>query len=513
MKNIKIFISIILLAFVTSSCQEDFLETAPTNMLEEGDMFETVEGAYTALNGMYRYMYYFDPVYGNHDAFGHMALNLEMEMLGEHMVGHVLAHGWFGQQYAWRTHRNADAGMTQLRWLNYYTIILNANMILENIFEIEDIPEADMNYIASQALGARAFGYYQLAQLYAPAYHVDPNAPAVPIYTEVGQEGHPRATLEEVYTLIETDLADAIEMATGQQSHSSHISLGVLHGLAARAALSKGEWENAIQHADHAIANSGATLFTIEDHPDPFDMSEFDGTWGQYLAQWMRNQLFNNTGASEWMWGMEINEEQATIFASFFSHMDPTEFGYAQLSNQKLISHDETGLFHQMSETDVRRNFYVAPGEGGGPMVDYAQVKFITQRQGSWEADYVFMRLAEMYLIKAEAQARAGMDADAAETLLALMENRDPEYELSQNTGDDLIEEIMFHRAVELWGEGFRFIDLKRTGSDLDRNDKGHNIALAVTMFEEADDDRWMWLIPTDEINANDAISSADQNP
>jgi len=118
-----------------------------------------------------------------------------------------------------------------------------------------------------------------------------------------------------------------------------------------------------------------------------------------------------------------------------------------------------------------------------------------------------------MYLIKAEAEARDGLYDDAAQTLYELMQNRDPEYELSTATGEDLIDEIMFHRAVELWGEGFNWIDLKRTGEPLNRQNKGHSEQLAVTLYEEADTDRWIWLIPTDEINANDAISSGDQNP
>jgi len=505
MKINKIFLSIMLLAFVVSSCEEEFLETAPTDQLEAGTMFESLEGAEAALNGMYRYMYVFDPVYGNHDAFGHMAVNVDMGMLGQDMVGHVLAHGWFGQMYAWRVHRNADGGMTQLRWYVYYKVILNANMIITNAPQIEEALPSDVNRLVAQAKGARAFAYYQLAQLYAPAYHVNPDAPAVPIYTEPSEEGNPRSSLREVYEQIETDLDQAIELFDGStaQVHKSHISLPVIHGLYARTALSKGEWDVARQHAETAINLSGASLFTVDDFPP-----RFEG-----LATYSRNQLFNNVGADEWMWGMEINEEQATIFASFFSHMDPLTFSYAQLGNQKLISHGEEGLYHRMSDTDVRKNLWADPEYAESYVVPYCQLKFVTQRDGSWEGDYVFMRLAEMYLIKAEAEARDGQHGDAAQTLYELMQHRDPEYELSTNTGQELIDEIMFHRRVELWGEGFNWIDLKRTGQPLDRRNKGHSEQLAITLYEEADTDRWLWLIPTDEINANDAISSGDQNP
>lgn len=47
--------------------------------------------------------------------------------------------------------------------------------------------------------------------------------------------------------------------------------------------------------------------------------------------------------------------------------------------------------------------------------------------------------------------------------------NRDASYTLSTNTGQALIDEIMVQRRVELWGEGFRFLDLKRLNLPLDR--------------------------------------------
>ncbi len=507
MKINKIFISMLLLAFVLSSCEEDFLETAPTDSLEAGTMFESLEGANAALNGMYRFLYAFEPEFGtNHHGFGHMSTNMDLSLMGQHMVGNVLAHGWFSQQYAWRTHRNADAGVTHLRWFIYYKMILNANMIIHNAPNIEGALPSDINRVKAQGLAARGFGYYMLVQMFAPAYHVNPNAPAVPLLIEQADEGQPRETLGKVYDQIYADLTQAIELYGGStaQQHKSHISLPVAHGLMARTALARHDFALARDHASMAIDLFPGNLFTPGDYPPPFQ-----GTF----AGWPRNQLFNSVSASEWMWGMEINEEQATIFASFFSHIDPTIFGYAQLGNQKLISSGENGLYHRMSETDVRRNLFVDPEYGVSYMVPYVQVKFIVPTVGSWESDYVFMRLAEMYLIKAEAQARLGQDGPAAETLHELIQNRDPEYALSANTGDDLIEEIMFHRAVELWGEGFDFIDLKRTGAPLNRVEKGHSPGLAILMEYPADGIEWMWLIPTDEIDANDAISSGDQNP
>ena len=67
-----------------------------------------------------------------------------------------------------------------------------------------------------------------------------------------------------------------------------------------------------------------------------------------------------------------------------------------------------------------------------------------------------------MYLTAAEAFARSNQDAKAKEYLQALLKERDPEYKDLGNTGAKLADEIMTHRRIELWGEGFRWFDLVR---------------------------------------------------
>ena len=69
----------------------------------------------------------------------------------------------------------------------------------------------------------------------------------------------------------------------------------------------------------------------------------------------------------------------------------------------------------------------------------------------------------------------------------------------------------MFNRRIEFWGEGFRFTDLKRTNSPLNRNGIPNHLPALVSVFDiPAGDNRWEWLFPQDEINANKAMV---QNP
>jgi starch-binding outer membrane protein, SusD/RagB family len=108
-----------------------------------------------------------------------------------------------------------------------------------------------------------------------------------------------------------------------------------------------------------------------------------------------------------------------------------------------------------------------------------------------------------MWLIEAEALARSGKDADAAKVLFDLIKTRDASYKQSTKTGAALLTEIMFHRRVELWGEGHRFLDLKRLNQPLNRNNSNH-IAAITTLFDlPAGDKLWEFLIPRAELDAN----------
>ena len=140
-------------------------------------------------------------------------------------------------------------------------------------------------------------------------------------------------------------------------------------------------------------------------------------------------------------------------------------------------------LYDKISDTDVRKGIWFPratdPNTLPRPIraecnskayANYMANKFIvsdpTTKGGR---DVPFMRLPEMMLIMAEGYARAGEPGKAAQALYPLASHRDPEYTLSTKTGENLIEEVMTQRRIELWGEGFRWFDLKRLNMDLDR--------------------------------------------
>lgn len=102
-----------------------------------------------------------------------------------------------------------------------------------------------------------------------------------------------------------------------------------------------------------------------------------------------------------------------------------------------------------------------------------------------------------MLLIKTEVLAKLNQQSMAIATLESLMENRDPEYDFSEQPNDPL-EEIYLQRRIELWGEGFAFTNLKRLQKGLNRAGglDNHNPEHAVYLHIEHNDDLLLWRIP-----------------
>lgn len=124
--------------------------------------------------------------------------------------------------------------------------------------------------------------------------------------------------------------------------------------------------------------------------------------------------------------------------------------------------------------------------------------------------DVVMMRVAEMYLIEAEAKAELN-EPEAGDVLFELQLNRDVNAVKSGNTGQALIDEILVERRKELYGEfGVSFMDIKRRQLPLTRTGN-HREAY---MFDfPANADELILRIPQREIDSNDFITEADQNP
>jgi hypothetical protein len=107
-------------------------------------------------------------------------------------------------------------------------------------------------------------------------------------------------------------------------------------------------------------------------------------------------------------------------------------------------------------------------------------------------------------LFRSEALARSGRDGEAQDVIFELTKNRNPEAVKPTVTGEDLIQHILMERRCDLWGEGFRWLDIKRLGIPMDRRNKGHNDTFWNGVdYLEPSDWRMTFLIPKQELDAN----------
>ena len=495
MKATKKISVIILSAFLLmfAGCSQDYLETDPTDQLATPTVFTTYDGALAALNGTYRLFYAFGiEGYADHSEYGQKSIDLIMDLMGEDMTIHSQGYGWFTDEYGYNAH-SATKGLTEYMWDYYYNLINNSNNILDNLEGIEATPE-EVNYIKGQALAIRAYAYFYLVRLYQHTYVGHENAPAVPLYTEPTTEGKERSTVEEVYTQIEKDLTNSIDLLgnTMERVHKSHINQSVAQGIMARVKLTKEEWGEAVTYA--------------QDAREGYPLMESSN----YVTTPNAKNGFNDISNKEWLWGFQINSEQSTIYASWFSHMDPLFMTYAYLGLQKEIFVPLYNKIDNPDSDDRAANFDM---DTTVTNVGNNQLKFLASSQESFLGDYIMMRAGEMYLIEAEAQAEQGNDTEAQDVLFELISKRDPNYTKPSVTGQALLDEIYLQRRISLWGEGFRLLDLKRRKQALDRTGGNHIPALAREMELPAESDLFIFQIPEEEIDVNDKINPGDQNP
>ncbi|MBC7903804.1 MAG: RagB/SusD family nutrient uptake outer membrane protein, partial [Gemmatimonadaceae bacterium] len=276
----------------------------------------------------------------------------------------------------------------------------------------------------------------------------------------------------------------------GGSAAKSNFNQNVVRGLKARVALTQGNWDLAATNA--VAARAGFPLMSNAD----------------YLTG------FNNTANVEWIWGSRQIDDHNTFFFSYFAYISANFNSTVIRTQPRAIN---ANLFNALSATDIRKSVFdltgaTVPVPPGGARVAYQNKKFLAKSADLSMGDVPYMRAAEMYFIEAEARARQGGQEPAARTaLFTVMKNRDPNYVLSVNTGQALIDEIMLNRRAEFWGEGFRFTDLKRLNLPMSRAGIPNHVPAVIGITTvPAGDKLWEWLFPQDEINANKAIV---QNP
>lgn len=489
-KNI-VWVVLIGAVLTSTGCSKDYLQLDPPTVLTPENIFSSTKNALAAINGMHRLNY--TQWYGS-QAYGGISGNMiDLEVLGEDFVMTNAANNWFRDEYRWISHRSETSTMVRFHYGFFYVFIANANMIIANI-DKADGPDAEKNYIKGQAYAYRAWAYHQLVQYFGKRYVAggDNSGLGVSLVLEPRLGSLPRNTVEEVYTQVNADIDLAISLLTGlTRPDKSHINVNVAKGLKARIALSQQNWALAAQMASEA--RQGFTLMNNT----------------QYMSG------FSDQANPEFIWAYKHLDAHPTYFYSYYAYLGNFSSTNSRGNPKAIFS----VLYDKITATDIRKQLWDPTGtDAAFPKVQdgtrrpYMTRKFMLANPANSNGDLNMMRASEMYLIEAEALARiSGRTNDAVDVLYTLAVQRDPAYTRSTNTGDALIEEILTQRRIELWGEGFRFFDLKRLNLPLNRNGGNHDNTLAQKMDEAAGTANWQFMIPRAEIDYTNGVVTQNQ--
>lgn len=485
----------ILTAFIGASvlfqsCSKELLQKDPTASVPPATVFATVDNGWSAINGIYKYLY--SQWYSNQALGGQSGNIIYMEILGEDFVMPEQSNGWFISEYRWLQHRVGTSMIVRFNYQYFYSIIANCNQIIANLDNATGSP-IDKDNIKGQAYAMRAWSYFNMVRLYGERYKPEGGntTMGVPLVLVPTTEVFPRSTVEEVYTQINADLVEAETLLAGKtRKHISHLNVAAVQGFKSRVALEQGKWAVAADLANKA--RQGASLMNA--------------------TQLMEG--FSNRTNPEWIWGIEHRTDQTTFFYSYYAYLG--DFASTNTrNNPKCIF---APLYNKMSATDRRRKWWDPTGSdptfnitAGGIRRPYMTQKFRLANPANSNGDMNFLRASEMYLIEAEGYARAGENTKAQDALYTFLVTRDPAYTKTNKTGPELIDDILTQRRIELWGEGFRFYDLKRLNLPLDRSGGNHNATVAQKFNEPAGTVNWQFLIPEAEIRLTNNVVV--QNP
>lgn len=482
-----------------SSCKTDYLETDPTTAVSESAAYASAANLMAIVNGMHRDMYSRQNNNNNSQGQnGQGGIMIIMDAVGEDLVFPSTGNNWYVSAVRWQDQVNANSDYGFYPYQFYYALIRNANLVIANGPKVPVLSTADENTVKlaiGEAHAFRAFCYYMLVQIYGKRYvpNTQNTQLGVPLRLVADETPMARNTVEEIYTQVNADLNEALTRLSGSiRANKSHFNQNVVLGLRAKVALTQGNYSLAASSAK--LARSGFPL-----------MSNTTYTSG-----------FNNLeGNAEWMWGSTIVSDQGDSFSNFGAYMSRN---YNSTNIRQAPKAMNSKLFGMFPSTDVRTKVVDPTGAHvtlGLPSTyskfPYTSQKFLSFSTSDSRVDVPYMRAAEMYLIEAEALAKLNNESDSKIVFNEFEKNRDLSYGGAVSTGAAYINEILNSRRIELWGEGFRFFDLKRLNQGLDRTGANHSSVVVNNLFSVPNTDkRWEFLIPLKEINANPL---AVQNP
>jgi hypothetical protein len=457
------------------SCRKMVTIDEPINSITTTQMFTTDAQAATGMAGVYTAMTNSPLSFSN--GYTTLLAGMSSDELFYYGTGDVNILAFSPNQLLFAN------SYTSTLWSNAYKTIYNANSVIEGIAGSATLSDSTRNRLTAEAKFVRAFCYFYLTNLFGDvplALTVDFNKTRYMA----------RTPASEVYQQIIQDLKDAQSVL----STSYPTPFGkerivpnkwVATALLARVYLYTGDYTNAAAQAGAVIANS--SVYNLEADP---------------------NSVFL-TGSKEAIWQLKQSVTDPTI-------RNCTMEGYTILPNPLAtgLAHYclTASLLNAFEAGDRRRTAWVNSTTSASTGLNYFPFKYKTGIYNAVASAtateyYMVLRLAEMYLIRAEAEVNGATGgAAAAITDLNVLRSRAGLTALSASlTTPQVVTAVAHERQVELFAEwGHRWLDLKRTG-------QAHSVLSAISGKQPwAGDYQLLYPIPLAEIQADPLLQ---QNP
>lgn len=483
MKKIKYFIAAITIGFITTSCAND-LNTLPEGDISGEQLNNDSSSPEKILGGIYLDLRS-NGAGGTtvHSDFGIMGIKAGADLMSNDVIQSTNQH--LGMFYNYEA-TNASNIASEIVWTTFYARIFVINKLLDDLDKNANVKN---RAIAGQLLALRAYSYFYLVRFYANDYNGHQSEPGLPLVLTAKNpsQGLPRSTVAEVYGQIKKDIEESITLLdTYARPSRAQIDKRTAKAIAAEIFLETGDYIKAAQYAEES--KQGVGLMTEDDYT----------TTG-----------FSNINNPEVIWGFHNTISTMSIgnyYASFFSMFDNTNEGYAGAAQiRKLI---DKRLYEAIPETDYRKKVFngsqAATYTFNGKTKNYPPyVSWKFKDPTLFEGDYIYIRASSLYYVQAEALARQGREAEARQVLFDITSKRDKAYTLSTKSGNELINEIVLQKRIELWGEGYAWFDMKRLNTPLERVYTGTNHTFGRFNLTP---DKFRFQIPNKEINNNPQI-------
>lgn len=499
-------------------------ETFPTSGITQEQLEASPEAVAATIWGMPGNMISLGMSYSSqHYQWGYPAIMHALDVMTDDMVvQYANGYDWFASWSRAQRTLGEDYAVCQFVWNTFYGQILACNKAVGALDpESED---ATMRFYYGTSLAYRAFIYLEAAQCYetlptainsgVSAQGKDILGLTIPIVTENTTEkecrDNPRVSHADMVKFIENDLNTAISYLQGASSPSKTLpDLAVAYGIMARLYLWDAQYDNASKYAQLAISASGASPLTRD--------------------EWLSTtQGFNDDSFSSWLFSLQLEPENSAVRTSIINWTsfcsNEQNFGYAGAGAYTSIG---ASFYERMDNVDFRKLSYVAPENsilsGKEPFIDqemadnyfdtYYAIKIrpgkgqVDDYEAACAVSIPLMRVEEMYFIDAEAKAHLNPEQGNNALKDFMRTYRYGTYNNDASSEEDVVEEIIFQKRVEFWGEGRNFFDVKRLNMSVTRAYPGSNFNPSANSFNTQGRPQWMnFVITAQETDNNVAL-------